>query len=470
MVFSSILFLFYFFPAFLVLYFLTPYRWKNYSALAGSCIFYFWGAPSFFAILLIGLIVDFYLNRLIWYAEDKVKKNLLITVIILNTSMLIWYKYLNFFADNVNSVLQTLEIGSIPLPDILLPIGISFITFQKLSYSIDIYRRKAPVQENFVNYALYILFFPQLIAGPIVRYNEVAAQINDRRDAENIDNKIAGFYRFMIGLGKKVMIANTLGMFVDLHFGSVGEMSSAMAWLVIVAYSFQIYYDFAGYSDMAIGMARMMGFRFPENFNFPYISQNISEFWRRWHITLGSWMRDYLYIPLGGNQLGKRRMYINLWVVFLISGFWHGAAWNFVIWGIFHGLFLIADRVFLISLLSRLGKIPSVLITFLIVLIGWVFFRAETLSYALVYLEKMFSFNGGDILWQEPKFWTVIVVAAFFSFSGLWSGWEKATAPVFRPLNLFQTTTLSALAVVIGLICLTELFASGFNPFIYFRF
>jgi alginate O-acetyltransferase complex protein AlgI len=315
--------------------------------------------------------------------------------------------------------------------------------------------------------------FPQLIAGPIVRYNEIADQIVDRSTTENMNNRLTGFFRFTVGLAKKVLIANVLGEQVDAIFaGNVHGLSTASAWIGITAYAFQIYYDFSGYSDMAIGIGRMIGFRFPENFNNPYVSQSISEFWRRWHITLGRFMRDYLYIPLGGNRVSSRRLYFNLWVVFLISGLWHGAAWNFVIWGAFHGIFLVADRMFLLKLLRRIGKIPAMALTFLISLVSWVFFRADSLVVAWDYLGKMFSFNFyDDGLYFDQRFYSILAVAFFFAF---WGGFRRIEAWQDRLFGEGKPVgTLVAMAVVgviFFIVCVGAITSSGFNPFIYFRF
>jgi len=386
MVFSSIYFLLYFLPIFLLLYFISPERWKNGVALLASCFFYMWGAPEFFFFVLFSLVVDFYLVKLIEYSEGRLRKRLLWTVIGFDVGILLVAKYLNFFVDNLNAVAHAIGNNGINIAAIALPIGISFITFQKLSYILDCYNRKVKPLDDLWDYVLYILLFPQLIAGPIVRFNEIADQLKDRSANNTIDDKLSGLIRFIIGLSKKVLIANTLGEVVDdIFMQSPDLIGTPMAWLGIVAYSFQIYYDFSGYSDMAIGIARMLGFRFPENFNFPYISQNITEFWRRWHITLSNWMRDYLYIPLGGNRVSSNRLYLNLCIVFLISGFWHGAAWTFIFWGAFHGFFLVLDRLFLVNFLKRLGKIPSVILTYLVVLIGWIFFRSPNFSYAFDY-------------------------------------------------------------------------------------
>jgi len=322
------------------------------------------------------------------------------------------------------------------------------------------------------DYALYILMFPQLIAGPIVRYNEIAAQLVDRRAHETINNRLTGFFRFVVGLSKKVLIANVLGEHVDEIFALGGDqVNSLTAWCGVIAYSFQIYFDFSGYSDMAIGIGRMIGFRFPENFNNPYISQSITEFWRRWHMTLGRFMKDYLYIPLGGNRVSTGRMYFNLWVVFVISGFWHGAAWNFVIWGIFHGLFLVADRVFLLKTHKAIGKLPSIIITYFIVLISWVFFRAETLPEATEYLQKMFAFTAGESYYFDNKFLFMMGIAVFFSFWGGFKAIERWQERLFAEEQKNRAIILMSLfSIIFFIISLAAISSSGFNPFIYFRF
>jgi alginate O-acetyltransferase complex protein AlgI len=327
--------------------------------------------------------------------------------------------------------------------------------------------------KRITDYAVYILLFPQLIAGPIIRYKEVANQIIDRRHQENIDNKLTGFFRFIIGLSKKVLIANVLGEQVDKIFAlSPSEISSSLAWIGIVAYSFQIYFDFSGYSDMAIGIARMIGILFPENFNNPYISQSITEFWRRWHISLGRWMKDYLYIPLGGNKVkSTSRLYFNLGLVFLISGFWHGAAWTFIIWGIFHGIFLISDRLFLLKITERIGKYPSILLTYVIVLIGWVFFRSADLNYALHFIKTLFDFTHKDFPYIDLKFYFVLLLATLFVFI-------SAFLPVqhFQNFILFHAPTnkrtilFGFCSIVLLMFCIGSIASSGFNPFIYFRF
>ncbi len=476
MVFSSSFFLFYFLPIFLLVYHLVPKAFRNYFILLASVVFYTWGAPKFVGILLGSTIVDYYLVNWMHRTQKLLRKKWLLGISIsLNVGLLLYFKYANFAVENTNLLLQSLGIQQLEWVPVLLPIGISFYTFQTLTYSLDIYRGVHAPLKRVSDYLLYIMSFPQMIAGPIVRFNDIADQIIERR--ETIDDKLLGFFRFCIGLGKKVLIANALGQQADLIFAYTPEdITTPMAWIGILAYTFQIYFDFSGYSDMAIGLGRMMGFTFPENFNSPYTSGSISEFWRRWHITLGSWMRDYLYIPLGGNRVdSKLRLYFNLWFVFLVSGFWHGASWNFLIWGAFHGLFLILDRLFLLNILKRIGKLPAAFFTFFVVIIGWVFFRIEDFSDATGFLSVLFG-SGAEI---NPSDFTYIpglsffmALAAFFSFFG-----ELQLGKIIQGKLLFSNGIslkgygfwLST-SVVILILCSAFLAANTFNPFIYFRF
>lgn len=473
MVFSSVYFLLYFLPVFLLLYFCSPQRWKNTTALLASCFFYAWGAPDFFFVVLFSLVIDFYLVRLTLLSQGRLRRLLLAMAVALNIGTLLLMKYLNFFIENANVVLHTLDIGGIDLAKIVLPIGISFITFQKLSYVIDCYQKKVKPLDNLFDYMLYILLFPQLIAGPIVRFKEVVDQLKDRTANETIDHKLEGLFRFVTGLAKKVLMANALGILVDQVFGMApGDLNSGLAWIGIIAYSFQIYFDFSGYSDMAIGIALMLGFRFPENFNLPYSAQSITDFWRRWHITLSNWMKDYLYIPLGGNRVSKRRLYLNLWLVFLISGFWHGAAWTFIIWGAWHGLFLVLERLFLKNWWIKIGKLPSILGTYLIVLIGWVFFRSGTLTYALDYLGRMFSFDFSiPAIYIDTKFWIIFGLASVFVGLGFFNWVERNASRWYRDTKRVGVLGFKSLVtVVLAWMSLVSIFASDFNPFIYFKF
>ena len=473
MVFSSSLFILYFLPAFLLLYYISPHRLRNYVALLASLFFYAWGAPDFIFIVVISIIVDFYLVKFMYAAPSRpLRRAYTAASIIMNVGLLAYFKYANFFIENLDALLMAFGSGPVQWTKVALPIGISFFTFQKMTYTIDVYRGMHPPLKRVSDLALYILMFPQLIAGPIVRFNEVAHQLNDRRMNETADNRITGFFRFAVGLAKKVLIANPLGAYADSVFAAeVAQLDTVTLWAGILAYAFQIYYDFAGYSDMAIGLGRMIGFDFPENFNNPYISRSISEFWRRWHMTLGRWMRDYLYIPLGGNRVSPRRMYFNLWLVFLISGLWHGAAWNFVIWGAFHGTFLILDRLFLLRFYERIGKLPSLLITFFITLIGWVLFRAESMSQVSEFLPGMFGFGGNNHLPVSREVWMTMTFGGIFAFLAYIPGVEAWQQRLFSKDQSLRSLIFMALAsIVLLVLSLGAITSSGFNPFIYFRF
>jgi alginate O-acetyltransferase complex protein AlgI len=321
---------------------------------------------------------------------------------------------------------------------------------------------------------LYIILFPKLIAGPIVRYHEIADQITDRKANETIDNRLTGFYRFIIGLAKKVLVANVMGAQADAIFAmNYSEIATSAAWIGILSYTFQIYFDFSGYSDMALGLGKMLGFKFPENFNNPYTAQSITDFWRRWHMTLGNWMRNYLYIPLGGNKVkSKARLYFNLWFVFLASGLWHGASWSFVLWGAYHGVFLVIERAFLSRWLNKAGKIPGVIYCFLVVVVGWVFFRIEKIDDAFIFIRKMFSFTHGEYVFPDSEFVLMFVIAIIFAFFTLPSIGRKLQNLYYYkeaprvPYHL----VLFVCSVVLFIICIGSITGSGFNPFIYFRF
>lgn len=473
MVFSSILFLFYFLPIFFLVYQILPHKLKNTWALIASLLFYAWGAPVFIFVVSSTIIVDYFIVKKIDTSNKSgLRKRLLAVSVIIKVGLLAYFKYANFFVENIDAVLVNLGFQSIHWTKVVLPIGISFFTFQALTYSVDVYRKVHAPLKSVGDYLLYILLFPQLIAGPIVRYNEIADQLENREDLETFDNKLMGFYRFVIGLSKKVLIANILGAEADRAFALNEQLLTAnIAWIGILAYTFQIYFDFSGYSDMAIGLGRMMGFKFPENFNNPYVSQNITEFWRRWHMTLGRFMRDYLYIPMGGNRVSIKRMYFNLAFVFVVSGFWHGAAWNFIIWGAFHGIFLIMDRLFLLKFYEKIGKYPSVAITFFITIIGWVIFRATTLHQVLYYTKALFTFDHSDYYVNE-QFWFILIIAIIFSFTTLFKRGLLIEKYIF-----YQETYTNNQAIKMGLLIFFLLIlstmaivSSGFNPFIYFRF
>lgn len=474
MVFSSITFLLYFLPIFLLVYNLIDKKFKNYFILLASIVFYAWGASDFIVILVLSTIIDFYIVKALYESPQKKRKQLLLFCsIFMNVGLLAYFKYANFFVDNVNQFLGVFNVSAIGWTNVLLPIGISFYTFQTLTYSIDVYRGVHKPLDKLSNYLLYIMSFPQMIAGPIVRFNLIADEIIDRK--ETIDDKLQGFIRFCIGLGKKVLIANVVGEQADLIMNQpVENITFISSWIGILAYTFQIYFDFAGYSDMAIGLGKMMGFSFPENFNNPYTSKSITEFWRRWHMTLGQWMRDYLYIPLGGNRVdSKTRLYFNLWFVFLVSGLWHGASWNFVIWGAFHGFFLILDKIFLLQVLNKIGGFFSTIITFIIVVVGWVFFRLEKFDDAINYIKKMFSFNT-EMAFENisNEFISIAILAFIFSFVTASKFGKKVETLIYynQQPGLFWYGKMILLSLVLLVLSISAITAEGFNPFIYFRF
>jgi len=473
MVFSSTIFLFYLLPLFLLVYFLAPYRLKNFMLLIFSIAFYAWGAPLFVFILILSTLTTWYLVKKMHGAKAaRRRKGFLIAALVLNIGILAYFKYANFFLENFNAVLSSLGIGNVEWTRVALPIGISFYTFQSLSYCVDVYRNiRSPLKKS-RDFLLYIIMFPQLIAGPIVRFNTIADQLTDRSSSGS--DRILGFYRFTIGLAKKVLIANVMGKYADHYMASnLLELSSTEAWIGILAYTFQIYFDFAGYSDMAIGLGRMMGFSFPENFNNPYVSGSITEFWRRWHMTLSAWMRDYLYIPLGGNRVKSQgRLFVNLWTVFLISGLWHGASWNFVIWGAYHGLFLVLDRLFLKKALKSSGPVVSTVFTFLVVVLGWVFFRLETFEEAMIYFGKMFAFNFESFSFRgRMDLLIILAVSLLFSFITITPFGRKLENLVyFDSYTRYRYLVMGVVVLLLFILSVGSIAATGFNPFIYFRF
>lgn len=471
MVFSSNIFLFFFLPIFLIAYFVTPQKFRNYTLLLFSLVFYAYGAPDFVFLLVGECIVNYFLVRGMAKTEKTSTKRLLCGLsVVMALGLLLYFKYANFFMENLNAILGWAHHEPIGWMKVALPIGISFFTFQSITYTIDVYRGTTPPSQKLTDYVLYIMMFPQLIAGPIVNYNSVAAQLVSR--TSTMEDRTLGFYRFVIGLAKKVLIANTMALYADQVFGmNYGDLATGTAWIGILAYTFQIYFDFSGYSDMAIGLGKMMGFRFPENFNDPYTSRSVTEFWKRWHMTLGNFIMNYLYIPLGGNRKGKGRMYFNLWLCFLLSGLWHGASWNFVLWGAFHGLFICADKLFLKNLLKKAGTVPSVVITFFLVAMGWVLFRVDTAADAGGFYQALFAFRDGLTVAGDAQFWCVFALAIAFSFFTLLPFGQRLQDSIFadhysKPLSW----TMFAITLVLFVLSAGSLCVSDFNPFIYFRF
>jgi alginate O-acetyltransferase complex protein AlgI len=477
-------FLFLFLPVLLALYFANFRRehgaYGNALLLVASVIFYAKGGGAFTWLMLASIAFNYWMAIAVDRARGTpAARQLLAVAVSLNLVVLVVFKYANFFADNVNTLFLALGVHPVVVPRVLLPIGISFFTFHAISYVVDVYRRDATAQKSPVHAALYLLLFPQLIAGPIIRYRDIADQL--ARRFVDLDGFAYGVRRFVVGLAKKVLIANVVAVPADKIFGMpAGQLTAPHAWLGIVCYTLQIYFDFSGYSDMAIGLGRMFGFRFPENFRWPYIADSVQEFWRRWHISLSTWFRDYLYVPLGGNRVSPARMYRNLVTVFFLCGLWHGASWNFVVWGLFHGTFLVVERVGVGDALRRLWAPLRHVYLLLVVMIGWVFFRADTLSAAIAFLGAMLGlgravatpFTLGWFL--TPELWLALVAGAVGSMPVVpalarWLDRSSDTQPGRPPawgVSAAGTAALVALLVA----SILQMAARTYNPFIYYRF
>lgn len=467
MLFSSMTFVFVFLPIVLLLYLVTKKELHNPILLIASIIFYAWGEPRYLAIMLLTIII----NWLGAIAVDKFKiyKKLYLTLtIIANLGFLIYFKYFNFLIDNCNHIFH----AHIDPLNIVMPIGISFYTFQALSYVVDVYRGDCKVQKDIYKLALYICLFPQLIAGPIVKYHDVAEQIDSRE--VNFEKVDLGVKRFIIGLSKKMLIANTMGAIADKIFiQNPDTFSPLVAWIGSIAYTFQLYFDFSGYSDMAIGLGLIFGFKFLENFNYPYISKSITEFWRRWHISLSTWFKEYVYIPLGGNRKGKVKTLRNLGIVFLLTGIWHGAAWNFIFWGMWHGFFIILEKIINIKEFEK--KYTQKWVHFLqhiycilAFVIGWVMFRSDNMNYAWTYIKNMFGLvKIHDIVYGLSYYIDTFEVIIFF-FAILCS------IPVFAKIldvkNKFAKIAINIWLIILFILSSATIAASTYNPFIYFRF
>ncbi len=477
MVFSSVVFLFCFLPAFLLLDALIPRgrthstKSRNVLLLFASIIFYAWGAPKFIWILMASTIIDFFLVRKMSRSDGPLRKRWLIASLVMNLGLLVIFKYADFFTGAAFSALGRRWSGW----GIALPLGISFYTFQTLTYALDVYRRHEQPLDRLTDYLVYILSFPQMIAGPIVRFGHVAKEIRQRSTTG--EDRLQGLYRFSIGLGKKMLIANPMGLLAgEVMDGPLFVVTTPAAWLAVLAYHFQIYFDFSGYSDMAIGLGRMMGFRFPENFRSPYTSRTITEFWQRWHITLGDFMRNYLYIPLGGNRSRTAgRRYFNLAAVFLASGLWHGAAWNFVLWGAAHGALILLERIFLKAWLDRRPRLLGMLYMHAGLFLTWVLFRIENLKRTGVYFAKLFSgdFSSCNLhfTWSAKDFF-LVAVAAFFAYFSAFPAGERLERRMFESdvLTRRQHQVLLPLASLLLFLGGLEVLGTDFNPFIYFRF
>ena len=483
MLFSSAIFLFLFLPLVILGYYILSGTWRNVFLLFSSFVFFAWGGVSYSVLLLISIIINYIFGRLIDRNLGNKRSKIWLGVGVgLNLLILGIFKYANFILANINSLFEVFQFPAIENKSIILPIGISFYTFQALSYLIDIYRRETEVQKNILRLGLFISMFPQLIAGPIVRYHDIASQLAFRKTS--FEKFGYGVKRFIIGLGKKVLIANSFAYIADEIFLVIpGDLSAGAAWLGIIAYTFQIYFDFSGYSDMAIGLGSMFGFKIPENFNFPYIARSIKDFWRRWHISLSTWFRDYLYIPLGGNRKSIKRTYINLLIVFFLTGLWHGASWNFVVWGLLHGLFLVVERIGGDKILEKLWKPFQHLYSLFIILMAWVLFRANDFTLAWQYYKAMFGGNENSSyeLFDYAKFlnaeFYIILVIALLGSAGFLQNMTEIFPNIVSAnkfLNRTIQTTYSVITILfysgILIISASYLLANTYNPFIYYRF
>lgn len=463
MVFSSIIFLYFFLPCMLILYYTVPAKFRNIVLLISGLFFYAWGEPVYVLLMLLTTVVDYTAGRIIdrFDLNNKIRTAALLSSLIINLGILFTFKYSGFFAGMFG-----IELKKLPLP-----VGISFYTFQSISYTIDMYMRRIKVQKNFINYAAYVTLFPQIVAGPIVRYEDIQNEINGRKINIYCLGEGAGI--FIKGLAKKVLLANNIGLlWTEIKGMNYSEISVLTAWLGIIAFTFQIYYDFSGYSDMAVGLGKMLGFNFPENFRHPYISRSISEFWRRWHITLGSWFRSYVYIPLGGNRKGKLKTLRNLLIVWGLTGLWHGASWNFILWGLYFGVIIIAEKIFLGKYLEKVNPVLSIFYSFLLVVLGWVLFDTNSIGDAFSYYSAMFFGNGIFIDSSglfELKNYAVILILCILGCGGLAGKLINrlhrnitASRLVYAVMPVVQTAAL--------LVCTAYLADAGYNPFLYFRF
>lgn len=480
MVFSSLLFLFLFLPVVLLANLAMKQRLQNYLLLAASWFFFAWGGVSYFLLLFFSILINYFVGLGIAGASGRKTSRLVLAAgLVINVGALLYFKYWNFILDNINHAMGS---EGIEFSRVVLPIGISFFTFQAISYIVDVYRKKVPAQKNFFDLALYISLFPQLIAGPIVRYETIVLQLKSRK--QGALQWYSGIKRFCLGMAKKVLIANQMAVIADWAFNAdPSELSASAAWIGLLAYSLQIYFDFSGYSDMAIGLGRMLGFQFLENFNYPYIARTIKDFWRRWHISLSTWFRDYVYIPMGGNKNGGTKTYVNLLIVFVLTGFWHGASWNFLVWGLIHGALLMFERTNAGKKLQHLPRIVSHIYVLFFVMMAWVFFRSETIGLSWQYIQTLFGAGSAKLGWVAVSeyVWNgtlaVMVIAVLastrFFFRFIKSYIKLWNNPVFRLkpvlLTLYHVATLVFVAGVL-IVTSSYLVSSSYNPFIYFRF
>lgn len=463
MVFSSLTFIFCFLPIVLGIYFIVPFKFKNLVLFIASMLFYIFGEPKY-AILMIISIASTYIHGILMEKYEKHAKKFMISSIAISIGLLMFFKYTDFFILNINSIFNV-DIGLLKLA---LPIGISFYTFQMISYIIDVYRKEAKAQKSFLKLATYVALFPQLVAGPIVRYTTIEKELDDRTHSfENFSN---GVRRFVIGLSKKILIANVLGDCIN-KFGLSDEKSVLFYWIYAIATTLQIYFDFSGYSDMAIGLGKMLGFKFPENFNYPYIAKSVTDFWRRWHMTLSSCFRDYVYIPLGGNRVSKLKWFRNILVVWFLTGFWHGAAWNFILWGLLYGILLIIEKVGLLKILEKIPSFISRIYLLLVVMIGFVLFSGESMSQIMQNLGGLIGIGNIPLVSTESIFYlknyaSIFIIGFIAATPVVKNICIKLKEKAPKLINMLEPVVLTVLLVV----CVSFLVDGSFNPFLYFRF
>lgn len=458
MVFSSILFIFRFLPIAMGIYFLTPKKFKNLSLLVLSLVFYSWGEPKYFFIMIISIFIDYFVSRGIekYRTNKKISIALLCTSITFNLGMLFFFKYFNFFLENINNIFNL----SLNYVKITLPLGISFYTFQTMSYTIDVFLGKVKAEKNIINFGAFVCLFPQLIAGPIVKYTDINKELKNRE--VNLNQIQDGVELFILGLGSKVLIANNIGaLWTETETIGFSNISTILAWMGVLAFAFQIYFDFSGYSLMAIGLGKMLGFNFPRNFNYPYISRSITEFWRRWHITLGSWFREYVYIPLGGNRVGKYRVYFNLFVVWFLTGFWHGASYNFILWGLYFFALISIEKAGILKFLNR-HKIFSHIYALFFIIMGWALFAVVDLNQLKILIQRMFTLNNSlEWLYYIRNYGITFIIAGIFSTPLISNLYKKIVKS-----EVINTIVL----IIILLLCIAYLVDASYNPFLYFRF
>lgn len=470
MVFSSLLFLFRFLPLVLMAYYVLPKNGRNFVLFVSSLVFYAWGEPIYVVLILISSSVDYCAGRAVAYCKGRGYRGWAVVAlwfsVLINLSLLGYFKYADFFVRGVNSLMGL----SFSVPRHSLPIGISFYTFQTMSYTIDVYRGEVEVQKNFIDFGAYVALFPQLIAGPIIRYRDIANQLRERRETSALFS--SGIIRFMTGLGKKVLIANQIGLLWNEAAGmDAGNLTTATAWLGVLAFTLQIYFDFSGYSDMAIGLGAMFGFSFPENFHYPYESRSVTEFWRRWHISLGTWFREYVYISLGGNRKGIARQMLNISVVWLLTGLWHGAHVNFVLWGAYYGVLLVLEKLLWKSLLKKVPAWLGHLYTSFFVMFGWSIFSWQDMADYAGYMKAMFAFGNAGIadrttVYLLLSYFPLLLIAMIGSLSEI-----KNLALKYLPEGTYRREAAGLVWVILlFILCVAMLINSSYNPFLYFRF